>query len=214
MRKLKLLLLLFIFTSCKQYVENLDSLCDGIINYSECAQIIEKYQLKNYSNYIKRVNSKLILNLENGKELVLENNESDGMDAKIHYFREYYDSVNIFVIDIIYYEGGEYLLVNRVNGEQIYVFGKVKLSHDMKRIVSYNEDLIACYSDNGFQIIDITENHFKLEYELSPKNWGPVNVNWINNSEIEIEKYELENEFKKTMGKTYFIKKDNWIEKK
>ena len=40
---------------------------------------------------------------------------------------------------------------------------------------------------NGFQLIEVKNNHFKIEYKYSLKEWDPNDINWLNNNEIEIE---------------------------
>lgn len=177
------------------------------------AQKIEEYQIQKYAHKIQRKNSLLVLKLENNKEYILKDSVKDDF-ALLYSFREYYDSLNVFVIELQYYEGGAYLLVNGMNGETQYVFGKTKLSPDMKKLVSYNADIVAGYSKNGFQIIDLKNFYFTIEYEYLPNDWGPNNINWINNDEIEIEKLGLQNGTEKIIGKTKFILKDNWTEQK
>jgi len=214
MKNWKYFVLMIVILGCKNSVKNLETIAEGLDNSYERAQKIEEYQLKKYSDKVQRKDSSLVLKLENNNELVLKDNGT-GDGVELFSFREYYDLVKVFVIEVQYYEGGSYLLVNGKNGEKLNIFGKTKLSPDMKKIVSYNMDIFAGFSDNGFQIIDLQDNHFKIEYEYKPDNWGPENINWISNSEIEIEKYGFNKDGNaQNIGKTYFVLNENWIEKK
>ena len=56
--------------------------------------------------------------------------------------------------------------------------------------------------------------NWSLEYENKPEDWGPENVRWINNSEIEVEKQGFKDGDFRNIGKIYFVKRTNWIEKK
>lgn len=194
-------------------LDKLDSNFEYIDNSYKKAQKIEEYQIKKYAHKIQRRDSLLILKLENNKEIILKDTSNEDF-ALLYSFREYYDSLKIFVIELQYFEGGAYLIVNGMNGETQYIIGKTKLSPDMKKIVSYNVDIVAGYSKNGFQIIELKNNHFNIEYEYLPKDWGPNNINWLNNNEIEIEKLGLQDGTEKIIGKTNFILKDNWTEQK
>ncbi len=191
----------------------MDSIFDYFDNSYKKEQKIEKYQLKKYAHKVQRKDSLLILKLENNKEIILKDTVIE--DFVIQYsFRDYYDSIKVFVIEIQHYEGCSHLLVNGINGEKQYIFGKTKLSPDKSRIVSFNVDLIAGYSMNGFQIIEVKNNHFRIEYEYSPKDWGPNNINWLSNNEIEIEILGVKDNEEQIIGKTNFILKENWTEKK
>ena len=208
-----LALIIFSF-GCKNNLKTLDSIADGINNSYEHAQKIEKYQLNKYSKIAIRKDTALILKLENNQELILKDHNRGTDGVELYSFREYYDPIKVFVVEIQYYEGCSYLLINGLSGEQMNVFGTTKLSPDLKRLVSYNLDITAGYSENGFQIIDLKDNHFSLEYENKPEDWGPENVRWINNSEIEVEKQGFKDGDFRNIGKIYFVKRTNWIEKK
>lgn len=209
MKYLIYILFLFCF-GCSSKVVDLDDLCKKSNNSYECAQIIERYQIPYYSNFVKRTNLKLTLKLDNGKNLVLENidKEEDGI---WYSFRDYLKNINSYLINIQYYEGGEYYLINKSNGLKIILPGLLKFAPDNLRFVSFNLDLEAQYSPNGFVIYKLVNNTYMKEYELFTNDWGISNVRWISNSEIEVDKKELKNDQLSVTGKIiYEFKNHIW----
>lgn len=214
MRYVTIIFLIFALTGCQSKLEDLDELCKDISNSYECAQKIEKYQINRYKNLVTREKDKLLLKLDNGEQLTLEDIDKEGRSEGVvwYSFRELLEDLNVYVIHIQYYEGGEYMLINKNNGEKIKIVGKVKVSPDKQRLVSYNVDLEAGYSPNGFQIIRLLNDHFIKEYELIQDEWGPSNVKWINKNELEFEKTGWQNGSLEIIGKVNYIYKDNkWI---
>lgn len=93
--------------------------------------------------------------------------------------------------------GTSYLLVNKINGNQVPVASsKILISPDKQRVVSYNIDLISGFTTNGFQILNRKDDNFYIEYKSSPNiDWGPSSAKWLSNSEIEFEKTELDENY-------------------
>lgn len=206
-------ILLLLALGCSRKVTDLDDLCKNSSNSYECAQIIEKYQIPYYSNFVKRTNQKLTLAIDNGSNLVLENNDKEE-DGIWYSFRDYMENINSYIIDIQYYEGGEYYLINKFDGKKIIVPGMIKIAPDNLHFVSYNLDLEAEYSPNGFVIYKLINNTYIKEYESFTNNWGPSNIRWISNNEIEVEKMQLKNNQLSVTGKiNYELKNNTWAYK-
>lgn len=150
----------------------------------------EHAHIAKYKDLVKRENKNLLLKTTNGKDVVLKNtdNPEDAENYATYFFEDYLKSIDAYLVMIQYYEGEEYCLISKKTGEQIIVPGQILLSPDKKRFISYNMDLEAGYSPNGFAIYLIKDNTFENEFELYSEEWGPSKVKWINNNEIEIER--------------------------
>ncbi|MEA3642063.1 MAG: hypothetical protein VBE63_19295 [Lamprobacter sp.] len=99
----------------------LDDYCKGISNSFECAQAIERIQLPKYSEFVQRKGDTLAIRLKNGQKLNIKNRGKFGdLDDRVqlYSFRDYFQKQGILVIEIHYWEGGEYLLVNTATGQQ------------------------------------------------------------------------------------------------
>ncbi|MEW6621105.1 MAG: hypothetical protein AB1422_17530 [bacterium] len=211
MRDIAVIFLIITLIGSQSRIPHLDGLCNCTNSY-ECAQKLEKYQLNRYKNFVIRQSDRLLLKLDNGGQLTLEDIDKEGNETELYTFRELLENLNIYVIQIHYYEGGEYMLINKNSGEKIKIVGKIKVSPDKQRLVSYNVDLEAHYCPNGFQIIRLLNDHFVEEYQLIIDEWGPSNVKWISNTKLEFEKIGWQDAGLKIIGKVRYIYRNNkWI---
>ena len=80
----------------------------------------------------------------------------------------------------------------------------------MSRIVSYNIDIEARYSVNGFVIYKLTDGSFIKEFEIELDDWGPSNAKWINNNQIEFEKTGWTGSQVSVIGKVRYEYSDKW----
>lgn len=199
---------------CTTKTEDLDKLCNGIGNSYECAKIIEQHQIPKYSGMVKRVDKKLIFQLDNDKELALEDKDKESQGSWFS-FRDYLKEINSYIVHVQYYEGGAFCLINKKTGDKVDIPGLIEISPDKKRFVSYNIDLIAEYEKNGFTIYTLTNGTYKQEYDIELMEWGPSKVKWIDNSTIEIEKFAYTTDLKDTIiGFETYEKGENWTIKK
>lgn len=193
-------------------VINLDSLCNNINNSYECAKKIEKYQLTKFSHLIKRNNNKLTLKIDNNADLILNDIDKEYDDGVWYSFRDYIKEINSYIVHIQYYEGDAYYLINKNSGEKIIIPGLVKISPNKKRLVSYNMDLVAEYTVNGFVIYNLTNTSFIKEFEskIDINEWGPSNAEWINDNQIEFEKTVFKDTSETVVGKVIYEYKGKW----
>ncbi|MFA6449282.1 MAG: hypothetical protein WCX65_07445 [bacterium] len=218
-----ILLLLGLFAIVQFHIKETNAdleskLCKNISSVYACSQAIEKFQLKRFGKLVKRKNKRLYLNIDSNKQVVIQdkilNKLQDNENDTLYSFRSFDKDINVYEVEIQYYESGALLLVNKANGEQIEVIGHIKRSPDKKRIISYNMDLQAGFDPNGFQILKLSNNHFIKELDVELKNWGPSNAKWINKTEVEIEKTIFSSHGETIIGTARYILKNNkWVQK-
>jgi len=76
-----------------------------------------------------------------------------------------------------YYEAYGYILVHKATGEMTELYGMPVVSPDKKYILSFNQDLEAGFTFNGFQFFELKEKPILIgTHELL--TWGPDNVVW------------------------------------
>ncbi len=171
--------------------EIFDDLCKNIHNSYECAQAIERYQIKRYSKYVTRVGNQLQLILRNGKVKILEDTPKttyDDVNLKAYSFRDYLRNIGYFLIEVQYYEGGEFLMVNNTSGNQFLVPAIPAISPDKKRFVSVS--IGFPYNFNGIQIWKLISDRLVLEWSYEPENYVEFRfIAWLNNNTIKLGKH-------------------------
>jgi hypothetical protein len=185
-------------------------LCKNVTNSYECAQKIEKYQLRHYGDLVKRDNNKLILKIDNGNDIVLENITGEFDGDMLYSFQEFFENINTYLIHIQYYEGIEFYIINKSSGEMTKVPGLIKISPDNTRLISFSIDLEAGYSPNGFVIYLIDNNSYLKDFEYYTNDWGPSNVEWITDKKIDIEKTEWKGSGLSVTGNVICEFDSNW----
>ncbi len=209
-----LFVLLILNIACNRTSEiDFSTICNDIGNSYECSQKIEEYQLKRFNKIVKRDNDQLIITIDKSDNLIFKDADKETDDGKWYTFRDYFKDINSYLITIQHYEGLSYVLIHKITGNSIDIPGLIQISPDKKRIISYNVDLEAGYSDNGFVIYQIKNGSFIKEYELYPDDWGPSKINWIDNKNVEIEKTIIQNDNNVVADKLELYYDDIWIHK-
>jgi hypothetical protein len=152
----------------------------------------EKYLKKYFGKYFSKEDSTLIIQLQNGKTLQFP--EWDTPNGIGYRFENYFPEVNYFLLEVIYVEGNSWMLINRRNGAKNLISGQPYFSPDKTKFIAANTDLEAGFSFNGLELYSIQSDSLMKEGKVEIKNWGPENVKWISNSELEIKKTFWTNE--------------------
>ena len=84
--------------------------------------------------------------------------------------------------------------------------GLIKIAPDKSRLVSYNVDLVAEYTVNGFVIYRLTNTSFIKEFVLIIEidEWWPSNAEWSDFIQIEFEITELNDTSENVAGKVIY----------
>jgi len=179
------------------------------INNEDEIEVVTE-QEKGSNELVRKEDRVLYLKLDNGKEKIIPDviGEDDiypvsgvfsynhSSETRIYTYDKLYKDINYYGVEVESYTGQAsnnfYLLVNKANGNQITLPSKkIVISPDRQRIVSYNSD-ISGFSDNGFRIFLLKESgNIIFEYAEAPLGWGPYGVKWINNTEIQFDKYDF-----------------------
>ncbi len=193
------------------FINNREIILKSIIskydNGYEAAKAIEKYQLSNQSDFFNRNNNGLAINLINEKKLYYPNNDDEKGDHYCYY--DFLNDIGYYLVEDIYYEGGDFLLINFRNG-----FSK-KINNIPLFSPNTNRFLIASYgvySINHTEIWKINKTNFEKECELlqdSRDDSEIREVKWINNEKIIITK--LSSETKSPINYTIIFSNNNWL---
>ncbi|MDR6565350.1 hypothetical protein [Chitinophaga ginsengisegetis] len=133
---------------------------------------------------VKREGNKLTIQLENGKQRIMANNNNDGEDYIGYTYAGSYPAIKRKGFFVTYYEGSAFELVNILNGDSMVTWSAPAISPDKKYIITASMDLVAAFDPNGFQLFSVNGNEIKAVGEASLDDWGPGMVHWINNKTI------------------------------
>jgi len=191
-------------------LDSLDrTVCQGINNSYQCAQAIEKHLLADGGRGVARRGAELAIPLLNGDTLALRDSTPDTPTGVWHSYRAYLPSIGYHVVEVQYYEGSTYLLVNGTSGKKTFSNGLPVVSPDNRRIAAGNVDLEAEFSPTTLQVWRLERDSLALEWEhdflaggaATDTTWGPSEVRWLTPTEIHVtKKYALG----ETRGATLF----------
>ena len=190
-----LLLLLHSVGSAKaspQASNQLNTVCAGIDNSYECAQAIERHQLRKaeYARLARRTRNGLRVRLRNGTWLTVEDSQKKGDEASVikFSFRVYLRDIGYFLLHRQYYEGDDYLLIHDTTGNKFELQDVPVISPDKRRLVTASNGISGGYNANGVQIWQLTKRGAVLEQSFELKGWAPSEPVWTDNLEIRLVK--------------------------
>lgn len=136
---------------------------------------------------------KIVFKLNNGTDSVLTNNTNEDDDGyKVYNYVNSCADMEYWLIFIGYYEGSEYLLVDKEDGRKIYIWGPPVVSPDKKCFITYSSDIEAGFTYNGIQLFEIINRKAVLKWQKEINTWGPDEVRWKDNNTLYIKKYSID----------------------
>ena len=193
-------------------LEGLTKVCENIKNSYECAQAIEKQEIKKYPDLVKRDGDKLILKMDDGSEVVYE----DGKSVKYFMYNFIPENNVIIVKKSINYYSPVYDMIHKAEGDKIQtskinfpIFYPVFASNGNEFILYVVNEMEP---NTGIEIWKIKSNKFINEFKDDEFRYFK-NVKWVNDNQITVN-FDFINEDKKRLDSDSLKleKKDNkWI---
>jgi hypothetical protein len=156
-------------------------------NYINKAEAIQTYLKKRFGNYFYLTDSTLVLKLANGDtmnfHIYVDKIDRENFEFVGYIFEHYFDKIDYYLLFIEYYEGCNWMLVNRKNGFKKLIHGLPYISKDRKKIIAIGSDLDAGYSFNGIELYTVLADSLRTEFSKET-DWGPIDVKWINENEF------------------------------
>lgn len=164
------------------YSELRAAVCQDITNSFECARAIEARQLPDAD--AERRGDTLTLALARGDTLRLVDVRGDASEV-IHYsYQMRWLDRGLVLLQVQYYEGSEYLLVDTPTGERTRLPHWPLLAPDRQSFAVLSFDLEAGYGPNTLQIWELRSGTPSLEWSVEPEEWGPADGRWENASTL------------------------------
>jgi hypothetical protein len=152
----------------------------------------EQNNLAKDTELVERKGDSLIFKLSNGLSATLVNVKGEGFSAYRYAGR--IKSINHYFILGSYDEWSSNYLINEATGDSTEICGLPEISTDNKYLLSGNDDLIAGFSFNGFDLFKNENNSLKRIGKREISGWGPRTIKWINSKEafVEIRVFETD----------------------
>lgn len=142
---------------------------------------------------VSRDSSKLTFHLRNGADSILVNDTTEDWGNFVNYnYIKSYKNIDYWLIEAIFYEGRLYLLLDKENGNKIWIWGAPIFSPNNKYFITNSCDLQAAYDPNGFQLFEIKNNKVIKSWEKEINDWGPDEIKWKDERTILIKKLKYD----------------------
>jgi hypothetical protein len=108
----------------------------------------------------------------------------DGGDLmRLHIYRGRL-AARFIVLEVIYYEGGQFLLVDERTGDAEPIDAMPLVSPDGARFVTTSLDLVAGHQPNRIAVYRLEPGGIVEEWAETPRDWGPSHAEWIDPANI------------------------------
>lgn len=131
--------------------------------------------------------SKPLFKLDNNRHAVVQDDTTDTDASTTHLYWGELATAHQWVVYVGLWEGSRVLLVDQRTGQKTYIWGKPVTSPNGKYLVAYSYDM--AYDPTGLQLYSI-ENSGPHQLWQHNTSWGPINIRWVNNRAVIIEKQD------------------------
>ncbi len=132
--------------------------------------------------YYDNETTEFYLILENGEYVTINGHLENEYD---YYLADALSEVGYYSLFATFDGEGQYgKFINGKTGESFAGEGYPKLSKTKNKFIIANCDLEVGYLWNGIQIFNINDDKITLEYQEGFSDWGPTNVEWIDDNHL------------------------------
>ena len=124
-------------------------------------------------------------------------------DITMHRVSKHFEKEQYLTVEIGYYEGGDFELINLRNGNSKMIGGEPTLSPKGTKIAIAQTDLIAGYIFNGFRVYELGEEGPTLIKEITSLDRGARNARWVDDKTVSFDITTMDFE---TGGAEYILK--------
>lgn len=152
------------------FEKQIDSITSKEDNAHRQSLLREKILIKKFDSIVKKDLSGLYLKLNNSWKLIELNPDSEEIENT---FENYFVEENLYLVRTQWGEGNDYKLISKRTGKTFSTFGEPYFSKNMNYILSVNVDLVAEYTESGFEFFNIENSELSYLGNFKTKNWGP-----------------------------------------
>jgi len=152
-------------------------------NVKDTSEVI---RIKKAAPAVSRSGDSLIFKSSNSKVAYLINNDNgDDVDNyAVYSFIQDMSKINQWLVMASYYESYGYIFIDKTSGDSTMLYGMPVVSPDNKYILTFNQDLEAGFTYNGFQLFEMNGSKPVAAGTKELISWGPDNVKWKNSNTL------------------------------
>ncbi|HEX8271627.1 MAG TPA: hypothetical protein VF615_03180 [Longimicrobiaceae bacterium] len=155
-----------------------------------CAARVERGLLAASAGGARRAGDTLYLRGQGGGTLALANDAAEGERFVRYRYRALLPEIAQHLVQVDFYEGGGWLLVNALTTDQTHVLGPPVVAPGRGRFVATSVDLVAGYDPNGIQVWSMARGFPQLEWGLDGGDaWGASDAVWIDDRVVEFTRH-------------------------
>ncbi len=155
-----------------------------------CALRVERGLLAASAGGARRAGDTLHIRGAGRGSLALASDTREGGDFVRYRYRGLLPGIAQHLVQMDFYEGGGWLLVDTVTTEQTRVLGPPVVAPDRSRFVATSVDLEAGYDPNGLQVWSLARGFPRLEWGLDGGDaWGASDAAWIDARTVEFTRH-------------------------
>lgn len=173
-----------------------EAICGSIYNGYDCAQALERRLLPAERGGVVRDGRVLRIALARGDAVTYTDSLHDDTQGMWFSYRGRFGSIGYHLVEIQFYEGRIFLLVNGRTGWTTWSDGVPMLSPDGAQLAAANVDIDAEHSSTSLQVwrvaADSLELAFSQDFDLRSYDeesvWGPANLEWLSSTELRFDR--------------------------
>jgi hypothetical protein len=150
----------------------------------------ERIRIARFSEHVRREGDMLHLKLDSGAEVSFKNlTEFDRVETYAYYeFKEYLADLDLYILDVHFYEGGEYLVISGKSGRNYQMYAYPNVSPDRLHIVAVSEEDGMGGGENSIRLWRIEQGELMEEFYYNTEVLGYYNMNsfsaWQDNKTV------------------------------
>ena len=150
---------------------------------------------------VERADSGLEIRGTDGRRLALADDTAEADAYERHVYRAYLPDIGFHLVEVGYYEGGTWLLVNAETTDMTILHGPPTVSPGRTRFAVTSVDLVAGYDENVVQVWRIRGGTPQLEWGLDGGDlWGASTPVWAGEDVLDFTRHRLvENDAPRTV---------------
>ncbi|MEW5927965.1 MAG: hypothetical protein AB1941_10790, partial [Gemmatimonadota bacterium] len=155
-----------------------------------CAARVERELLAASAGGARRAGDTLYFRGQGGGALALGNDATEGQRFVRYRYRALLPEIAQHLVQVDFYEGGGWLLVDAVGTHQTHLIGPPVVAPGRGRFVATSVDLEAGYDPNGIQVWSMARGFPRLEWGLDGGDaWGASDAVWIDDRTVEFTRH-------------------------
>ncbi len=155
-----------------------------------CAARVERELVAASAGAVRRAGDTLHFSSRGSGRLALGNDATEGERFVRYRYRGLLPEIGQHLVQVDFYEGGGWLLVDAASTNQTQVLGPPVVAPDRSGFVATSVDLEAGYDRNGIQVWSLARGFPRLEWGLDGgEAWGASDAVWIDARTVEFTRH-------------------------